>query len=66
MTVSGRRSSAVVWHTLSATDVAARLGVDVDNGLAEYEAGRRLATYGSERPRHRAAAEPLGRSRAAS
>ena len=46
MTVTGRRSSAVVWHTLSATDVAARLGVDVDNGLAEYETDTRLTTYG--------------------
>jgi Ca2+-transporting ATPase len=46
MTATEHNSSAVVWHTLSAAEVAARLGVEVDSGLAEYEADTRLTTYG--------------------
>ena len=34
------------WHALSVAEVAARLGVDLDNGLSGNEAMRRLARYG--------------------
>ncbi len=43
------RASAApeAWHTLSVAEVAARLGVDLDNGLSRNEAMRRLARDGA-------------------
>ncbi len=39
-------SAAPAWHTLSVAQIAARLGVDLDNGLTHDEAARRLAQDG--------------------
>ena len=39
-------SSPVVWHALTAEEVAARLDVDPARGLTVEEARTRLATYG--------------------
>lgn len=35
-----------MWHTLEPHDVAARLQADIDHGLTDQEAARRLARYG--------------------
>ena len=35
-----------MWHTLEPRDVAARLQADIDHGLTDQEAARRLARYG--------------------
>ena len=39
-------SSPVVWHALTAQEVAARLDVDPAQGLTAAEAQKRLGTYG--------------------
>ncbi|GAB2686900.1 cation-translocating P-type ATPase [Thalassiella azotivora] len=50
----------VAWHTLPATDVADRLGVDPADGLPADEAERRLAEHG-ENALEEAEATPLWR-----
>ncbi len=46
MTVSERASGKETWHTLTAADAAAHLGVQPDLGLSAQDVEQRLATYG--------------------
>ena len=48
------------WYALSVDDVVARVGVDAERGLDADEVQRRLAEYGRERDRHRAATDAVG------
>ncbi|HEU4319661.1 MAG TPA: cation-transporting P-type ATPase [Acidimicrobiia bacterium] len=41
-----RSSAEAVWHSLDATEIAARLSVDVKRGLDEPEVERRIGQYG--------------------
>src|SRR6516164_1458633 len=46
MTVTEPKSTETPWHSRSAPDVAAGLGVDPDQGLDAGEVQRRLSEYG--------------------
>jgi len=46
MSVSPPVANAPMWHALSPTEVAERLGIDVSTGLDDAEAARRLASSG--------------------
>jgi Ca2+-transporting ATPase len=47
MTTTKQPAEGTAWHTLSAADVTAQLGVDPAAGLEIAEAGHRLARYGA-------------------
>ncbi len=46
MAVTESAQEDTAWHSLPAAEVAGRLSVDVDRGLDEAEAAKRLSTYG--------------------
>jgi P-type Ca2+ transporter type 2C len=46
MSIAEQTPEPLAWHTMSASDVTARLEVDPDSGLSADEIERRLARYG--------------------
>ena len=59
MTTIEQTDAETNWYSLSADDVVERLDTDSEQGLAAAEVQRRLAQYGPQRDRHRAASDAL-------